>query len=58
MKSTSVKGLPANGKGFTKYTGNVKSTGNSLPKGERSSPAGGKVKSNLKKTAVRKKMGK
>lgn len=56
MKSTSVKGLPSSGKTFAKYTGNVKSTGK-LPGGERKTPAGGKVASNMKKTAVRKKLG-
>lgn len=56
MKSTSKTGLPASGKTFAKYTGNVKSTGK-LPAAERKSPAGGKVSSNMKKTAVRKKLG-
>jgi hypothetical protein len=57
MKSTSVKGLPANKKGFSKYSGNVKSSGSALPKGERKSPAGGKTKSNLAKKVVIKKPG-
>jgi hypothetical protein len=57
MKSTSVKGLPANKKGFAKYTGNVKGGSSAVPKGERKSPAGGKVKSNLAKKVVIKKPG-
>lgn len=57
MKSTSVKGLPKSGKTFAPYTGNVKSSSNSIPGGKRSSPAGGKVTSNLTKKVVFKKPG-
>lgn len=61
MKSTSVKGLSntpkSMGKSFASYTGNVKSSTNSVPAGKRMSPAGGKVTSNLTKKVVLKKPG-
>lgn len=41
---------------FARYTGNLKSEGGSLPKGNTVKKAGGKVKSNLKKTGVAKKL--
>jgi hypothetical protein len=58
MKSTSVKGNPAKKGSFTKYSGNVKSTGSALPKGDTVRKAGGKVSSNanVTKKAVAKKL--
>jgi len=58
MKSApSRKGLPANKGGFAKYTGNLKGGSDNVPSGKRSSPKGGKVKSNAndKKKATQKK---
>jgi len=58
MKSTSVKGLPKVSMGFKEYTGNVVSKGGALPKPHTATKSkGGKVTNNLKKTAVRKKLG-
>jgi hypothetical protein len=58
MKSTSVKGNPAKKGSFTKYSGNVKSTGSALPKGNSPKNAGGKVSSNanVTKKSVAKKL--
>jgi hypothetical protein len=57
MKATARKGL-AGAKSFTPYTGNVKSKGSALPKGNTPKKAGGKVTSNanIKKKAVAKKL--
>jgi hypothetical protein len=62
MKGTATKGLSAAPKAgkqdFARYTGNVKSSSGSVPKGARKTPAGGKAKSNLgKKKVVIKKPG-
>lgn len=53
-----MKGNPVkSSKGFTRYTGNVKSSSDSFPKNTSKTPAGGKTSSNLKKTGVAKKLG-